>query len=115
MIFGRIHALTGSLAATSRRHADAVTSLSGASSNQLRLRIRELPEPCSASRTALRSFGGRRRATRRVSFTYLQAVVVPTPNPAGTSANVVRSAAWLQYEFLEESSPLICDLIGPFG
>ena len=50
-----------------------------------------------------------------VSFTYLQAVVVPTPNPAGTAANVVRSAAWLQYEFLEESSPLIGDLIWPFG
>lgn len=64
---------------------------------------------------ALLVLAGVERPVRDGLVTYLQAVVVPTPNPAGTSATVARSAAWLQYEFLEESSPLIGDLIWPFG
>ena len=36
----------------------------------------------------MRSFGARAASSATVSFTYLQAVVVPTPNPAASSANV---------------------------
>ena len=42
----------------------------------------------TASRTALRSFGARAASSSTVSPTYRQAVVVPIPNPAASSANV---------------------------
>jgi hypothetical protein len=36
----------------------------------------------------VRSFGARAASSSTVSFTYLKAVVVPTPNPTASSANV---------------------------
>ena len=41
-----------------------------------------------ASRTAVRSFGARPASRATVSFTYRQAVEIPTSNPAASSANV---------------------------
>jgi hypothetical protein len=41
-----------------------------------------------ASRTARRSFGARAASKATVSPTYRQAVVMPTPDPAASPANV---------------------------
>ena len=47
-----------------------------------------MPRPSPRPGAALRSLGARAASSATVSFTYRQAVAVPTPNPAARLANV---------------------------